>query len=267
MFARARRTVWLYRRCLEAHLRAALEYQADFWLIIVAAILTQVAGLVFLGAVFSRIPRLDGWTFAEVVVIFALMVIAEGIGSLFFEGAWHLPWLINQGELDYALVRPYSVIAQVMSSQVGLNGIGNLLTGGILLGWGLAHAAVDWSVGRVAGALVLFASAIVIKLAITLATNTPVFWLMSPNLSLSYAVHQIGELGRYPVTIYASVVQVGISVVIPFAFVGFFPASAVLGHGGWSWIGWTTPLVAAYSVLVAGWLFRRGLIRYESAGA
>jgi ABC-2 type transport system permease protein len=267
MLTRARRTAWLYRRCLGAHLRAALEYQSDFWLIIVAAVFTQITGLIFLRAVFSRIPRLDGWTFAEVVVIFSMMVIAEGVGSLCFEGAWHLPWLINQGELDYALVRPLSVIAQVMSSQVGLNGIGNLVTGGILLGWGLRHATVHWSVLTVAAALVLFVSAIMIKLSITLATNAPMFWLTSSTFSLSNAIHQIGELGRYPVTIYTGVVQVGISVVIPFAFVGFFPASAVLGHGSRPWIGWLTPLVAVYAVIVSRWVFRRGLRRYESAGA
>ena len=138
-WARMRRRLWTYRRGLGAHLRADMEYEADFWLLVLGAALTQVIGLVFLSAIFARVPHINGWSFPDVVLIFALVAIAEGVGSLFFEGTWHLAWRINQGELDYLLVRPYPVVLQVMSTDVGLNGLGNLLTGGVLLGWALAR--------------------------------------------------------------------------------------------------------------------------------
>ena len=157
-----RRTAWLYRRSLGAHLRATMEYEADFWLLVFAAVLTQVVGLVFLGAVFARVPHINGWDFADVALIYALVVIAEGVGSLFFEGTWRLAWRVNQGELDYMLIRPYPVVLQVMSCDIGLNGLGNLVSGGILLGWALARVDVRWSPALVAGAVVLFGSAILI---------------------------------------------------------------------------------------------------------
>jgi len=261
-----RRGVRLYRRSLGAHLRATLEYEADFWLLVVAAILTQVVGLVFLGAVFARVPHLNGWDFADVVLIFALVVIAEGIGSLFFEGTWRLAWRVNQGELDYLLVRPYPVVLQVMSADVGLNGLGNLISGGILLGWSLNRVDVNWSAATVAAAAVLFGSAILIKLAINLATNASSFWLQGPFSIFALAMHQVGDLARYPLTVYTVGVRAALTLVVPFAFVSFFPASALLDRGEFSWVGWLTPLVAAYCLGMAALIFRRGLRRYEGAG-
>lgn len=257
----------LYRRGLGAHLRAALEYEADFWLLVVAAVLTQAVGLAFLGAVFSRVPHLNGWRFPDVVLIFALVILAEGVGSLFFEGTWRIAWRVNFGELDYLLVRPYPVILQVMSADLGLNGVGNLVSGAALLGWAGSRIDVDWSPALALGATVLFISAVVIKLAISLATNATAFWLSGPFSIFAYAMHQVGDLARYPLTVYALGVRVALTLVIPFGFISFFPASAILRHGEFGWVGWLTPLVALYCVVVAGWVFRRGLRRYESTGS
>lgn len=261
-----RRLVWLYRRALGAHLRAALQYEADFWVLVVAAMLMQVVGVVFLGAIFSKIPTLHGWSFWDVVLIYAMVTVAEGVGSLFFEGMWRLSWRINQGELDYLLVRPYPVVLQALSSDIGLNGVGNLTSGAILLALGLAHAHLHWTVGTALLAIALIVSAICVKLAISLATTAASFWIAGPFSVFAYAMHQVGDLARYPITIYGAGLRIAIGLVIPFAFVSFFPISALLGHGDFSWLGLLTPLVAAYCVVVAGQVFRRGLRRYESAG-
>jgi ABC-2 type transport system permease protein len=58
-----------------------------------------------------------------------------------------------------------------------------------------------------------------------------------------------------------------LAIAIPFAFVSVFPISWLTSHGGAAWIGLLTPLVAAYCVTVALFVFRRGLLRYESAGS
>jgi ABC-2 type transport system permease protein len=54
--------------------------------------------------------------------------------------------------------------------------------------------------------------------------------------------------------------------VIPFAFVSVFPVSFVLDADRYAWLGLLTPLVAAYCLWLALFIFRRGLRRYESAG-
>ena len=61
-------------------------------------------------------------------------------------------------------------------------------------------------------------------------------------------------------------VQALIVIAVPFAFVSFFPTAFLFGMDAWSLPGLLTPLVAVYCLLVAVWVFRRGLRRYESTG-
>lgn len=264
---RVRRAAWLYRRCLGARLRAVLEYEADFWVMTVGWLLTQAVGIVFLWAIFRRIPHIDGWQFWDIALIYALVVLAEGVSVILGQGAWFLARTVHLGELDPILVRPMSPVLQVLSSEIGMNGFGSVIVGGALLIGALAHVDVVWSPARVALAVVLLVSGVLVKLGLNLVTNCAAFWIPGPHAPGPLAAQTLGELTRFPLTIYGSIVRIVLSVVLPYAFMSFFPVTAVLGRGAPLWLGLLTPLVAAYCLALGVWVFRRGLLRYESAGA
>jgi ABC-2 type transport system permease protein len=256
----------LYVRLLATHFRASLEYEADFWIMAVGAAMTQIAGFAFIAAVFAKVPTINGWTFWTVAVLFGMVGLSEGVGNLFFEGMWAMAQLKHEGALDYLLVRPYPVLLQVLSSQVGLNGVGNVLTGGAMVAVGLAHLAVDWSVGRVLIALVLLISALAVRTGIMVTCTSSTFWMEGPGSMLAFAVHQVGDLARYPLAIYPLALKAVLGVVLPFAFVSYFPISWLTGEGDAGRLGLLTPLVAVVCVVASLLVFRRGLLRYESAG-
>ncbi|KOX07360.1 ABC transporter permease [Micromonospora profundi] len=255
----------IYLRMLGVYVRAVLEYRTDALILIAATVLTQLAGVVFLLAVFAQVPALGGWLRWEVMCVYAMVVLAEGIGSLLFEGTWHLAAFVNLGVLDYLLVRPYPVVLQVTGSTVGPNGLGTTGLGLVLLGLAVPRIDVDWGPAVVAWALILLVSGILVKIAINLATNSTAFWLLSPSSSLAATVHTLGDLARYPITVYGVGVRTVVTMV-PLAFVGYFPAASLLGKGVSATIGAFTPLVAAGSLAAAWAYFRLGLRRYESAG-
>jgi ABC-2 type transport system permease protein len=259
------RTIRLYVRLLGAHLRSLLEYESDFWIMMVGTVIMQVVNVVFLAAIFAKVPHINGWSFWAVVAMFAMVAIAEGVGSLFFEGMWNLAWQINQGDLDYMMVRPYPIVLQVSSMQIGVNGISNIVTGGLMLGFAIANLGIDWTVGRIAGGVIVLLSAIAVKVAINLATNSVSFWMQSPSPLFAFAVHQVGDLARFPLSIYPLALKAALGFALPFAFVSFFPVTFVLDTGN-AWVGLLTPLVAVYCLAVAWFVFSRGLRRYESAG-
>ena len=264
--AEVRRAVWLYRRCLGAQLRSTLEYEADFWIMAVAALLTQGVGFVFLWAIFRSIPRINGWAFWDVVLIYSLVVISEGVAVLLGQGIWSLATTVNLGGFDALLMRPYSPLLQVLSSQVGMNGLGNLALGGGLLVGALMHVDVDWSPGRVALGLVLLVSASLVKVGLNIVTNCAAFWLRSPWSMFAFSMHNFGELARFPITIYGPLVRLALTLVLPYAFMSYFPAAAVLSTGSAPWVGLLTPLVAVYCLVLGARVFRAGVARYESSG-
>jgi ABC-2 type transport system permease protein len=262
----AQRLVYIYFRCLGQQMKAILAYEADFAVMLVSAVIVQIAGFLFIWTIFQRIPDINGWTMWQVVMMYALVFVTEGVGSLFFEGTWRLSELVYNGKFDQILVRPVSPIVQVLAGAVGFNGLGNIVTGTVLIVVGIANTPIEWTPGRLLMLVILIASAATIRVAINLGSAASAFWIRAPWSMVPMFVHQLGEFAKYPITIYSVAVQALIVIAVPFAFVSFFPTAFIFGVDAWSVQGFLTPLVAIYSVLMAVWLFNVGLRRYESTG-
>lgn len=262
----AYRLVYIYFRCLGQQMKAILAYEADFVVMLFSAVIVQIAGFLFIWTIFQRIPNINGWTMWQVVMMYALVFVTEGVGSLFFEGTWRLSELVYNGKFDQILVRPVSPIVQVLAGAVGFNGLGNIVTGLVLIVIGIVNTPVQWTPGRLLMLVILIASAATIRVAINLGSAASAFWIKAPWSMVPMFVHQLGEFAKYPITIYSVAVQALIVIAVPFAFVSFFPTAFIFGVDAWSIQGFLTPLVAIYSVLMAVWLFNVGLRRYESTG-
>ncbi|WP_438432183.1 ABC transporter permease [Gorillibacterium sp. sgz500922] len=263
---RLRRSLFLYRRLFSAQLRAILEYQADFLILLIAAALQQLLGFVFLWVVFERIPDINGWGFWEVAFIYAMIFFTEGVGSLFFEGTWRIGRLVNMGELDRYLVRPLSPVLQIFTTGIGMNGAGNILLGLVIMIQAGVHSHLDWTAGKAALGLLLIVCAIVIRVSINLAANCAGFWIKNAGNSFPLMIHNLSDFAKYPLTIFAAGFKVLIALVVPFAFVSFFPAAYLFDKDGWKWIALGAPAVAAYCIALAFLILRIGLRKYESVG-
>lgn len=255
----------MYRRILGAHLRSTLEYEADFYILVFAGILFQLLNLLFLSAIFSHVPTIHGWSYPECVLMMGVYGVIAGLSPLFLEGMWGFAWRVNQGQLDYPLVRPAPVAAQVAGSGIGLHGIGDQLIGWSMVIWALTRIDLDWTMWTVPLAILLFVSAAAIHLSLVFIFNLAAFWIPGPHPFLAIAMHNIEDMARYPMSIYGVGLRAAFTFAVPFAFVTYFPLSWLLdrSHG---WIGLLTPLVALYCLYLARTLFRIGLRRYESAG-
>jgi ABC-2 type transport system permease protein len=262
----ARRLVYIYFRCLGQQMKAILAYEADFAILMFSAALVQLVGFAFIWAIFQRIPSVNGWTFWQVVMMYALIFVTEGVGSLFFEGTWRVSQLVYTGQFDQILLRPVSPIVQVLAGAVGYNGLGNIATGMTLIVIAMANAPVQWTPGRLAMFGILLVSASIIRVAINLGSAASAFWVKTPWSMIPVFVHQLGDFAKYPITIYSVGVQALIVIAVPFAFISFFPTAYVFRVEAWSLAGLLTPLVAIYCMAMAVVLFRIGLRRYESTG-
>jgi ABC-2 type transport system permease protein len=262
-----RRSLYLYVRLMSQQLKAILEYQADFLLLIIAAGLTQAMGLIFIWVIYQKIPQIHGWDFWEVIFIYALINFTTGVSQLFFEGTWRIGFLVNSGELDRMLLRPVPLILQVLSCAVGMNGLGNILVGAIMLVNAFRHVHIDWTWEKGMLGIVLFISVIITRTAINLISNSLSFWTHAPNNALPMMVSSLAEFAKFPITIYSYGVQLFFSLILPYAFVSFFPAAYLFDKQGLGWIGLLTPLASIYCVIVGVSIFKKGVSQYEGAGS
>lgn len=262
----ARKNLYLYIRLLSKQLRALMSYQTDFMLSMLAMVVTQGLGLLFLHIVYQKIPSIHGWSFWEVVFIYALVILTEGMGAFFCNGMWVIGGLVNKGEFDRILIRPISPMVQMFTSNIGIGGIGSIVMGGIMLVQAMSHADIIWSFSKLVWLFLFLLSAVAIRVSIILAACCQVFWTGSANTSFAHTIHTLGELAKYPISIYSIGIQCLITIVVPYAFISFFPAAFLFGKSGWEYYGWLAPLVAIYAMLASMYIFQRGLAKYESAG-
>jgi ABC-2 type transport system permease protein len=132
-----------------------------------------------------------------------------------------------------------------------------------MVGWALTKLSLPPSTLLIGP--ILFVSAAAIHLSTVTISNLAVFWIRGPHPYFAIALHNTEDMVRYPMTIYGN----GSARRIHGA--GALRVRHVLSRGVGAgqtvgWIGLLTPLVAVYCVWLARTVFRRGLLRYDSAG-
>jgi ABC-2 type transport system permease protein len=260
------RTLFLFSRFLAQNIKIKLEYKADFIIMLFTGSMLQLLGVLFLGVLFSKIPPIQGWTMWEIVLILASIFFTEGVVSFAFEGMWRTVRLINLGDLDRILLRPISPILQILTYDLGIHGIGNMITGAVLFALALGRTQIVWTVDRILFIPVLVVSAAAIRTAISFAANCSGFWLTSFYNAFPMMVHQMADFAKYPSTLFTEPIRFLVTVVLPYAFIGYVPAVYLFNKEPWGVLAWLVPAVALWCVVVARSVFYRGLRRYDSPG-
>jgi ABC-2 type transport system permease protein len=260
------RTLFLFSRFLAQNIKIKLEYKADFIIMLFTGSMLQLLGVLFLGVLFSKIPPIQGWTMWEIVLILASIFFTEGVVSFAFEGMWRTVRLINLGDLDRILLRPISPILQILTYDLGIHGIGNMITGAVLFAAALGRTRILWTADRILFVPVLVVSAAAIRTAISFAANCSGFWLTSFYNAFPMMVHQMADFAKYPSTLFTEPIRFLVTVVLPYAFIGYVPAVYLFNKEPWGVLAWLVPAVALWCVVVARSVFYRGLRRYDSPG-
>ena len=230
--------------------------RSDFWLLIAAAVLTQVVGVAFLGAVFRRIPSIKGWTLLGHPADLRHGLHHRGRDLPVLRRQWHLARMHQPGRAglraDAALLPS---LPGHVGSQVGLpRRWATSSLGGILHRRGLGARRRSHGRRTVALAVVLLVSAIVVKLAIAWPPTRSRSGSSGRSPSFAYAMHRSATWPATRSTIYAMGVDAWRSGRRSRSPSSLSSRCGLLDHGNASWVGLLTPLVAGYCVAVAWWV-------------
>ncbi len=259
--------VRFYLRLQLMQLRTAVEYNADFWIGIAGSALMHVSGLVFISALFSQIPEVEGWTAWEIALMYAFALIARGVIEMACDGPWALRMLVNTGQFDRLLVRPVPPALQAATQIASIHGIGQMGLGVAVFLTASARTGIDWTPGKVAFLALTLACGMVMLAAINYLVNLIAFWEPSAESALPTLFATMIDFAKFPLDIYNLFIRALITIVLPYAFITYFPALVLLDKDSpVRWMGYLTPLVTAVVVAVTAILWRTGINRYQGVG-
>lgn len=256
----------LYIRFASQYIKFMMQSKLNFFIGFFCFLLNQATGLAFLYLVFQQIPTLKGWTYYEILFIYGFAQLPRGIDHLFTDNIWMLGMrIIVRGEFDRYLLRPINPLFHLISENFQPDAFGELAVGIVIT----AIAAIQLNINLTFFNIILFIIFIIagaiIYTAIKLFFASLAFWIKNsqPIMNLAY---NFSDFAKYPNEIYSKFVQAIISVIIPFAFTAFIPASYFTGQTSLSFalLGTIGAAIISFTIAYSTWLY--GIKIYESAG-
>jgi ABC-2 type transport system permease protein len=247
-------------------LKARMSYRFDFFVSMGTALLTTLLGLSFIMIVFQRIPSIGDWSFEEMLFIYGFALVPTAIFSSVSVNLWEFgSHFIIEGNFDRVLLRPISSLFQIYFEAFRMESLGEVLIGIYLMSYagGKLELALGW--GDYGVMMVLILSAVVILLAFFTLLTSINFWV-EDRLGIAAPIFNMIPLGRYPTTLYSKTIRTILATLIPFAYVGFFPATYFLGRPEFRKLALATPLVALVLAIITVAVWHRGVRRYSSVG-
>ena len=243
-----------------------LAYKADFIIAFFSSMAATVLAFGFVLVLFSKIPRLQDWTFNEVMFLYGFSLVPLGFFNVV---SWNLyefgELYIIEGRFDRVMLRPVNTLFQVIFEKFRLESLQEVVTGMAVLGicshrMHLTFATVDYlwfGLMIVCGA--------VIYLAVFLILTAVSFWF-EDRVGIVPPVFNMLTFGRYPLTIYNVFIQFLLSWIIPFAFASFYPTTHFLRRTNFSLYFHLVPVVAVAFSALAVLVWERGVANYSSTG-
>lgn len=255
----------LYFKFFSIHIKTEMAYRASFFLALLGRLLTT--GGVLLGVIFlmDRFDAVGGYTLPEILMGYGVILTGFSLAECFARGFDAFAKILREATFDRLLVRPRSVIFQVICQDLRLNCITSILQGIAVLGYAVIQSSIQWTLGK---ALILLAMVICSALLFSglfLAYAALCFVTLEGLEVMNIFTDGVREYSKYPFHIYGKCVLMILTFIVPMALVQYYPMQYLMGRGP-GWYG-VLPLVSLLFLIPCYGLWRLGLRRYCSTGS
>ncbi|MCM3136265.1 ABC-2 family transporter protein [Paenibacillus polysaccharolyticus] len=255
--------IWEY---LKNYMKTRLTYRADFWVEIISDLLFQATNLIFIFVVFRHTDNLGGWSEAEVLFVYGYFMVPYGIFSCFINLWGFSERYIVKGEMDRILTRPAHNLFQILLENVDPPSLVGSFIGLIIMTISGAEMGLVLEWWHIPALMILALSSVLIYAGIYTTLTSLSFYSDAPTGILPL-MYNIQGYGRYPVTIYNRAIQVLLTWIIPFAFVGIYPAALFLDRAEMHRMALLTPVMGMVFATIGLTLWNFGVKRYRGAGS
>lgn len=256
----------LFGDYLKQYFKMRLAYRMDFVNGIISDFVFQATNLIFILVVFQHTSVLKGWTRDEIIFIYGFFLVPYAVFTTFFNLWEFQERYIIRGEMDRVLTRPAHNLFQVMLETMDPQSLVGAVTGIIIMGYAGANMGLEITWYDPLVFLLLVASGSLIYGGVYTGIAAIGFFSDSKT-GISPMIWNIQNYGRYPVNIYNKAIRILLTWILPFAFVGVYPAAYFLKREEYYTYVMLTPVmgIAFFVIGIAIWNY--GVRQYRGAGS
>lgn len=265
-------TFRLYLKLAGARIASQMQFPISFIMSAISSFFASFIDVIGLFIIFDRFSMIEGWLLPEICLLYGLLHVSFAIVESVARGFDSFGRLIRTGQLDRILVRPQSVILQVLGSAFKAANIGRLIQGLIPLVYGLISLKLSefWQYGLLSLALI---NAMTIFFSLLLVQATFSFWANDSIEAMNAFTYGGMQMGQFPLSIYEKWFATFFTYVVPIAMAVYFPTLLILQKqqdAYYTIAGILTGVGPFYALAFLGGsllFFRFGLTKYTSTGS
>ena len=256
----------LYANYFSIHLKSQMQYKVSFTLTMLGQIITSFSTFLGVWFIFTRFNEVEGFSFSEVLLCFAAVLLAFSAAECFARGFDQFPQIIGNGEFDRIMIRPRGLIFQVLATKVELTRLGRALQAAVVFCYAIPASGIDWTAGRIITLVLMIICGCVLYFALFLIFASFAFFTLEGLEFMNILTDGSREFGRYPYAIYGQPVLRFLTYVVPLALVQYYPLLFLLGREN-SLPYRLSPLFSLAFLLPAFCFWRYALGKYKSTGS
>ncbi len=260
-----------YLRLLGAQIRGQAQYRTSFLVEVFGSLVSGIVDIALVVVMFNVTRHLGGFAFRETFLMATLAGCGFSLADLAVGSIERIRVYVRTGLLDAVLVRPLGALLQLLVLDFTPKRVGRLAFSTGLLVAATRLAGVRWTPARAVLLVVTPLAGALLFGAVFVASATVAFWWIDSGEFASALTYGGHDFTAYPMTVYQGLFRRVFAYGMGFAFVGYYPALALLGRrdplGLPAAAGWAGPLVALAACGVAGLVWRHGIRHYRSTGS
>ena len=255
----------LYFLFLSMHLKQRMAYKKSFFFSLLGQFLQSTATFLTMYFLLERFDVVNGFTLADCMLCAAVMWSGFSLSECFFRGFDVFPGIVRRAEFDRILVRPRSLVFQVLCQQIEFARLGKLIQAMFMLYWGIAGAQVVWTGAKIAVLIGMILSGAMVFSGLFTLYAALSFFTMEGLEFMNCFTYGAREHGIYPLEVYGGFVMKFCTYVIPYTLFQYYPLMYLLDRGPAAWGFY--PLLAPLFLIPCFLVWKLGVSKYKSAGS
>lgn len=252
----------LYFNYLKVNIKGLSSYGTDFLVGIFAVLLQNISILFVLYIIFDIASSLGDWTFHEVLFLYGFSVLSYSVWHTFFINTISMSYYVKTGTLDSFLLKPMSVIFQIMTDSFDDDGFGDFIFGSILIIYALYSSANSFLLFPFVLIYAILVSLIYSSITIIGAALTIIFM---DNSIINNTLLRLNNFSKYPLTIYPKIIRIIFTAVIPIGLATYYPSLYIIKDFNSKNLFFLAIIVIIYFI-IATQIFKLSLKKYKSTG-
>ena len=256
---------------LKMSVHARMQYRVDTLVAALAVFIRESANIIAIYLALLKFDRINDWNVNEMLFLYSILFLTYAFVVSLFADLRQFSDTIREGRFDRLLVRPRSLLLQLILNNADLIASAGHGTLGILLFViSAGKVGIHWDFVTILYYISAIVSGILIQGGLFIIFSSLCFYFVETNSIRSIFYWNMRKFAGYPISIYHKLIQSILIYVVPFAFVNYFPAQYLLRKPDMAdypeiYI-YIAPLVGVAVYLIAYLFWRISVRRYYSTG-